>query len=162
MARVSKKRLDTAAQACRQFLPSHLIPPILVAVVNRFIALTFSDRYTASQADVHVFKALGSAPDASKYPHTARWYKQIASYAAEFATLPGSSSAGEAFTAGAPAAAAEEEEEEVDLFGDDDAEEDAEAERIKAERIRAYEEKKKNKPKVVAKVGTCFVERVNS
>jgi hypothetical protein len=47
--------------------------------------------------------------------------------------------------------AKDEEEEEVDLFGDDD-EEDAEMERVKAERVAAYNAKKANKPKAAAKV----------
>ena len=99
---------------------------------------------------MHVYAALGSAPDATKTPHTARWYKHIASWASEHTSLPGSSSAGEAFTAGAPAAAADDDDE-VDLFGSDD-EEDEEAERIKAQRVKEYEERKKNKPKAAAKV----------
>ncbi|KAJ3494765.1 hypothetical protein NMY22_g20029 [Coprinellus aureogranulatus] len=40
---------------------------------------------------------------------------------------------------------------EIDLFGSDNEEEDAEAERIKAERVAAYNAKKANKPKPVAK-----------
>merc|ERR1711885_24942 len=57
----------------------------------------------------------------------------------------------------APAAAAKEEEDDddVDLFGSDDEEEDAEAERIKAERIAAYNARKAakedKKGKVIAK-----------
>ena len=46
---------------------------------------------------------------------------------------------------------AEEEEDEIDLFGSDD-EVDEEAERVKAERVAAYNAKKANKPKVAAKV----------
>lgn len=49
---------------------------------------------------------------------------------------PASSSGGKA------AAAADEEEEDVDLFGDSDKEDDAEKERIKEERLKAYAEKK--------------------
>eukprot|EP00127_Corallochytrium_limacisporum_P005138 Clim_evm44s199 gene=Clim_evmTU44s199 len=41
------------------------------------------------------------------------------------------------------------EEDDIDLFGDDG--DDAEAEALKAERIKAYEEKKAKKPAVVAK-----------
>merc|ERR1711929_31254 len=57
----------------------------------------------------------------------------------------------------APAAApaAEEDDDDVDLFGSDDEEEDAEAERIKAERIAAYNARKsakeEKKGKVIAK-----------
>ena len=112
-------------------------------------------RYTPSQADVSVYKAISSPPTGSANPHVARWYTHIKSYAAEHETLAGSSTAGEAFIgkAGEAAAvpAASEEDEEIDLFGDDE-EEDAEAERVKAERVAAYNAKKANKPKTVAKV----------
>jgi elongation factor 1-beta len=119
-----------------------------------FFFLPDQYRYTPSQADVHVFKALSQDLG---YPNVARWFKHIKSYEAEFASLPGSSSAGQLFTGGvptpAPAAAApveEDDDDEVDLFGDDD--DDAEAERVKAERVAAYNAKKANKPKTVAKV----------
>lgn len=114
---------------------------------------SYLEGYTPSQADVHVFTKLSSAPDSSTYPHAARWYTHIKSYAAEHGSLPGSSNAGETFTDGsgnAPAAAAAEDDDEVDLFGDDD-EDDAEAERVKAERVAAYNVKKAAKPKTVAK-----------
>ena len=115
--------------------------------------------YTPSQADVTVFKAISSAPNASANPHVARWYNHIKSYEAEFGSLSGSSSAGEAFLGGAAAAPAkaEEDDDDVDLFGSDDEEEDAEAERIKAERVAAYQAKKANKPKTVAKVRPLFI-----
>merc|ERR1712178_77882 len=58
-------------------------------------------------------------------------------------------------TAPAAAPAAEEDDDDVDLFGSDDEEEDAEAERIKAERIAAYNARKsakeEKKGKVIAK-----------
>lgn len=91
----------------------------------------------------------------SKYPHSARWYTHIKSYSAEHGSLPGSSTAGEAFTSGTAAAPAADDDEEVDLFGDDD-EEDAEAEKLKAERVAAYNAKKANKPKAAAKVSKTF------
>ena len=104
---------------------------------------------------MHVFKALAAAPDAATSPHASRWYSHIKSYEAEFSSLAGCSTAGEAFTkavaAAAPAAAAEEDDDEVDLFGSDD-EVDEDAERIKAERVAAYNAKKANKPKTAAKV----------
>lgn len=117
--------------------------------------------YGASQADVAVFKALSSSPNAEKFPHAARWYKHIASHESEFATLPGDPSA--AYTtygpdstelpvnpAKAPAAAADDDDD-VDLFGSDDEEEDAEAARLRDERLAAYREKKALKPKTIAK-----------
>ncbi|KAK1243260.1 hypothetical protein MKX07_003888 [Trichoderma sp. CBMAI-0711] len=116
--------------------------------------------YNASQADVAVFKALKEAPSADKYPAAARWYKHIATYEDEFATLEGDAS--KPYTvygpdeseltvnpAKAPAAAADDDD--VDLFGSDDEEEDAEAARIREERLAAYREKKAAKPKVAAK-----------
>ncbi|PCH43192.1 hypothetical protein WOLCODRAFT_25778 [Wolfiporia cocos MD-104 SS10] len=119
---------------------------------------SYVEGYTPSQADVHVFKAISSTPNVSAYPHVARWYTHISTYAAEHSSLPGSSTAGEAFFGSAAAAAAEEKEDdddEVDLFGSDD-DEDAEAERIKAERVAAYNAKKANKPKTVAKSVVTF------
>jgi elongation factor 1-beta len=50
---------------------------------------------------------------------------------------------------------AAEEEEDIDLFGDDD-EEDAEAEKLKAERLAAYAAKKATKPKTIAKSVVTF------
>ena len=68
--------------------------------------------------------------------------------------MPGTSKAGEALTASASApAASAEDEDEVDLFGSDD-EVDAEAERIKAERVAEYAAKKAKKPKTIAKVAS--------
>jgi len=122
-------------------------------------ALVYS--YSASQADVAVFKALSSAPDASKYPNAARWYKHIATYEDEFSTLSGDAS--QPYTVYGPdvaevtlnpakaPAAAEEEDDDVDLFGSDDEEEDAEAARIREERLAEYRKKKENKPKTTAK-----------
>jgi len=116
--------------------------------------------YAPSQADVASFKALSASPDASKYPHAARWYKHIASYSDEFATLPGDAS--KAYTTYGPevtaatlnpakAPAAEDDDDDVDLFGSDDEEEDAEAERIRNERLAEYKKKKEGKVKPAAK-----------
>ena len=101
-----------------------------------------------------VFKAISSPPGGSANPHVARWYTHIKSYAAEHESLAGSSTAGEAFIGkpeAAAAAPAADEDDEVDLFGEDE-EDDAEAEKVKAERIAAYNAKKANKPKTIAKV----------
>lgn len=106
------------------------------------------------------FKALSSAPDASKYPNAARWYKHIASYEDEFATLSGDASkpytvygpdASEVTLNPAKAPAAAEDDDDVDLFGSDDEEEDAEAERIREERLAEYRKKKEGKTKPAAK-----------
>jgi len=98
--------------------------------------------WVPSQEDVKIFQTIKSSPDA-KFINALRWWNNLASYKAEFASLG----------AGA-AAAAEEEDDDVDLFGSDD-EEDEEAERIKAERIAAYNARKSakedKKGKVIAK-----------
>ena len=47
-------------------------------------------------------------------------------------------------------APADDDDDDVDLFGDDD-EEDEEAEKIKADRVKAYSEKKSKKPALIAK-----------
>jgi len=116
---------------------------------------------SASQADVATFKALSSAPDAEKYPHAARWYKHIASYESQFATLPGDAAA--PYTtygpetaevtinpAQAPEKAEGGDDDDVDLFGSDE-EEDEEAARVREERLAEYKKKKEAKPKSIAK-----------
>jgi len=134
-----------------------------LAVLNNWLLTrSYIAGYNASQADVAVFKALGSAPDAAKYPNAARWYKHIASYEDEFATLSGDATKpytvyGPDVTeltlnpAKAEEPAAEEEDDDVDLFGSDDEEEDAEAARVREERLAAYRAKKELKPKIAAK-----------
>lgn len=112
-----------------------------------------------SQADVATYEAVAEGVFKS-YPHVARWFAHVASYEAEHPALKGDKAeAAKALSAAglssAPAAApkaAEEEDDEVDLFGSDDEEEDAEAARIKAERVAEYEKKKATKgPKGPAK-----------
>ncbi|KAI9571945.1 hypothetical protein HD554DRAFT_2070513 [Boletus coccyginus] len=126
----------------------------LSALEQHLTTRSYVEGYTPSQADVHVYKAV-TAPVPSTCPHVARWYSHITSYSSEFDTLPGSSTAGQSFTrtasagSSAPPAAAEEDEE-IDLFGEDE-EEDEEAEKIKAERVAAYNVKKAAKPKTIAK-----------
>lgn len=94
------------------------------------------------------------APDATKYPHTARWYRHILSYAAEHSSLPAGTNLFNAINATATsssanaAPAAEEDEDDIDLFGDDDEEDPeaaAEAERIKQERVAKYTAEKEAK-----------------
>jgi len=133
-----------------------------LTMLNSFLTTrTYIVGYAPSQADVVTFKALSSAPDAAKYPYAARWYKHIASWTEEFATLPGDAS--KSYTTYGPEvvaatlnpakapAAAEEEDDEVDLFGSDDEEEDAEAAKIRDERLAEYKKKKEGKTKPAAK-----------
>ncbi|KAL2194113.1 hypothetical protein P885DRAFT_43715 [Corynascus similis CBS 632.67] len=131
----------------------------LAVLDNWLLTRSYIAGYSASQADAVTFKALNAAPDAAKYPNAARWYKHIASYEEEFPTLPGDAS--KPYTVYGPDVAevtlnpakapAAEEDDDVDLFGSDDEEEDAEAARIREERLAEYRKKKEAKPKVAAK-----------
>ncbi|GAA5854832.1 hypothetical protein JCM5353_006071 [Sporobolomyces roseus] len=138
--------------------PEFTTPAGLSALENHLVHVSYIEGYTPSQADVAVFKALPSAPSASQYPHSARWYKHIESYSAEHETLPGDASKqytayGPSTSAGAeaPKAAAEDDDDDVDLFGSSDDEVDEEAEKVKQQRLAEYAAKKANKPKTIAK-----------
>ncbi|KAF2722775.1 elongation factor 1-beta [Polychaeton citri CBS 116435] len=115
--------------------------------------------HSPSQADVKTFEAIQTAPAPEKFPYAYRWYKHIASFKDEFSSLPGDPS--KPYTAYGPeqselpvnpAKAPENaEDDDIDLFGSDDEEEDAEAARIKEERLKEYEKKKAGKVKPAAK-----------
>ncbi|KAL4886536.1 hypothetical protein BJY04DRAFT_177843 [Aspergillus karnatakaensis] len=132
-----------------------------LTIANTFFASrSYVVGHEPSQADVVSFKAFSSAPDAEKYPNVARWYKHIASYEAEFSSLPGDAS--KEFTAYGPEGAelptnpkdkpAAEEDDDMDLFGSDDEEEDAEAAKEREARLAEYKKKKEAKgPKPAAK-----------
>lgn len=107
--------------------------------------------YAPTQADVVVFKSVSSPPDRTTHPHAARWYSHILTYSAEHSTLPGDATKSAADYVPTLHAQAAEDDDDVDLFGSDDEEEDAEAERVKQERLAAYAEKKAAKPKTIAK-----------
>ena len=108
-----------------------------------------------------VFQAIKSQPAAETYPYAFRWYRHIASFESEFAQLPGDPS--KDYTAygpevselpistKAPEKAEEDDDDEVDLFGSDDEEEDAEAARVREERLAEYNKKKAGKSKPAAK-----------
>ncbi|KAG4304484.1 hypothetical protein PORY_002194 [Pneumocystis oryctolagi] len=115
---------------------------------------SYIEGYTPSQADVSVFNEVNQLPSVSKFPHVARWYTHIKSYDQEYSLLPGEK--GRSASSYIPSLSAcqekeSNEEDDIDLFGSDDEEEEAEAERIKAQRVLMYNQKKASKPKVVAK-----------
>lgn len=87
---------------------------------------------------------MGKAPDA-KYVNIARWYRHIASYSAQERKGWTGSAVPQATGGSTTTKAAAADDDDVDLFGSDE-EEDAEAERIKEERLKAYAEKKSKKP----------------
>ncbi|CAO3703938.1 unnamed protein product [Rhizopus stolonifer] len=104
-------------------LALHILESVLAE--NKFVAS--NDK--ATDADAAVAKALGSAP-AVEFVNVNKWFAE--------------------FKPAEAAPAAEEDEDDIDLFGSDE-EEDAEAERIKAQRVAEYNAKKANKPKTIAK-----------
>ncbi|KAF2430523.1 elongation factor 1-beta [Tothia fuscella] len=135
-----------------------------VTILNNWVKTrSYVLGYSPSQADVKTFEQIKTAPAVEKYPHAYRWYKHIATFESEFSSLPGDPS--KSYTAYGPEVselpistkapekepAAEEDDDEVDLFASDDEEEDAEAARIRDERLAEYNKKKAGKVKPAAK-----------
>merc|ERR1712156_1014022 len=120
--------------------------------------------YEGAMDAYHVFKATGKTAQAQKEDsldmdrvakletENDTLKKQLADVLARLSKIEGQLASGAA--PAAPAAAAEEDDSDVDLFASDD-EVDEEAERIKAERVAAYEARKADKEdkkgKVIAK-----------
>merc|ERR1712019_97503 len=103
-----------------------------------------------------VFEAISGAPK-SDTPHALRWYNHIKSFAAGMKQFPKASKDASAYTSGAAAAASKaDDDDDVDLFGSDEEEDDEEKKRITEERLKAYNEKKAKKPKVIAKTSVLF------
>ncbi|XP_069691513.1 elongation factor 1-beta'-like [Periplaneta americana] len=111
---------------------------------------SYVEGFQASQADVSVFESLAKPPTATT-PHLLRWYNHIKSFGDERKKLPGEKKAPAAFGGAANGTApAANDDDDVDLFGSDD-EDDAEAAKIREERLKAYAEKKSKKPALIAK-----------
>jgi elongation factor 1-beta len=94
--------------------------------------------YSPSQADVTVLKAITYDINPAKFPCSFRWFRHIKSFKDEFPNLPGDPS--KPLTTYGPEApvtkaAGDADDEDIDLFGSDDEEEDAEAIRIREERL---------------------------
>jgi len=121
-----------------------------LAQLNDFLQkASYVTGYVPSQSDVTAFEALTGAP-AHEFPHVCRWYNHIKSYSAqERQKWPKGAECASTSTAAA-AAAKKDDDEDIDLFGSDE-EDDAEKERVKEERLKAYAEKKSKKPGVIAK-----------
>ncbi|KAH0955900.1 hypothetical protein HN011_006988 [Eciton burchellii] len=119
--------------------------------LNTYLAeRSYIEGYKPTQTDVAVLEALGKAPSSSN-PHVLRWYNHIKTY--DFTSLPGEKKAPAIFntiSASASSATKANEDDDLDLFGSDE-EEDAEAAKIREERLKAYAEKKSKKPVVIAK-----------
>ncbi|XP_008323631.1 elongation factor 1-beta [Cynoglossus semilaevis] len=134
-----------------------------LAVLNNFLSdRSYIEGYVPSQADVAVFEAIPTPPSADLC-HALRWYNHIKSYNNQKNSLPGVKKplgqygppgvADTTTTSSAPAktpAKDEEDDDDIDLFGSDD-EEDAEAARLKEQRLAEYAAKKSKKPTLIAK-----------
>ena len=118
-------------------------------------------RFSPSQADVAIYKAIKDQPKPENHPNLFRWYRHLTSYTPEFHSLPGDPS--KPYSAygpeksevtlnqkGAPAAAEEEGEDEDDLFGSSESE-DEDAKKQKEANLAAYKKKKEGKVKPAAK-----------
>merc|ERR1712076_296116 len=105
---------------------------------------SYIEGYVPTQADTTVFDALkGKSPDRAKYPHAERWFLHIKSFEASKKQFPQSSKPAASYL-GAGGAAVEDEEE------------DAEAAKVREQRLAAYAEKKAKKPALIAKTSVLL------
>ncbi|XP_072235391.1 elongation factor 1-beta [Leuresthes tenuis] len=124
-------------------------------VLNVFLSdRSYIEGFVPSQADVAVFEAVSAQPPADLC-HALRWYNHIKSYQAQKNSLPGVKKplgqygpSGVADTTAA--AASDEDDDDLDLFGSDE-EEDAEAAKLKEQRLAEYAARKSKKPALIAK-----------
>merc|ERR1711881_4180 len=117
---------------------------------------SYIEGYVPSQADAAVFDALkGKSPDRAAYPHAERWFLHIQSFeAAARKQFAKSNKSADSYIGGG--SAADDDDDDVDLFGSDDEEEDAEAAKVREERLKAYAEKKSKKPALIAKTSVLL------
>ncbi|XP_058471717.1 elongation factor 1-beta [Solea solea] len=129
-----------------------------LALLNDFLsARSYVEGYVPSQADVAVFDAISTPPSADLC-HALRWYNHIKSYQDQRDSLPGvkkplghygPAGVADTTTVSTPASK-DDDDDDIDLFGSDD-EEDAEAEKLKEQRLAEYAAKKSKKPTLIAK-----------
>lgn len=116
--------------------------------LNEFLGdRSYIEGYEPSQADVAVFDALGLIP-ASQFMHAVRWYNHINSFGADMKKF---ASARSAVVGPAAAQTEDDDDDDFELFGSDEDQTDEAAEKLKQERLAAYEAKKATKASVVAK-----------
>ncbi|KAK2182991.1 hypothetical protein NP493_328g01013 [Ridgeia piscesae] len=122
-----------------------------ISALNGYLSdKSYIEGYQPSQADAVVFGALSGSPS-EKFPNALRWYKHISSYGSDCKSFPGATKSLDSYGGSTAAAAkADDDDDDIDLFGSDE-EADAEAEKLKEERIAAYTARKANKVAVVAK-----------
>merc|ERR1712082_568585 len=113
---------------------------------------SYIEGYQPSSWDAMVFDNLPEVPGDS-LPHALRWYNHIKSYGDARKKFPGDKldPAKHGFSAGGAASKDDDDDDDVDLFGSDSEEEDAEAAKVREERLKAYAAKKSGKPQLIAK-----------
>ncbi|KAM9853054.1 phenylalanine--tRNA ligase beta subunit [Aulostomus maculatus] len=118
--------------------------------LNDFLAdKSYIEGFVASQADLAMFDAIPSAPS-STFCHLLRWYNHIRSFHGERANLP---CAKKQFVLlpTPPTSTNNTSDDDIDLFGSDNEAENAEAARLKEQRLAEYTAKKSKKPTLIAK-----------
>ncbi|XP_055383391.1 probable elongation factor 1-beta [Condylostylus longicornis] len=119
--------------------------------LNSFLAdHSYIEGYIPSKADLSVFQAIGKLPTGNLV-HAQRWYRHIASFDSKEQSSWGGNALPQAAGGNTtvPDNKAADDDDDVDLFGSD--EEDAEAAKIREERLAAYAAKKSKKPALIAK-----------
>jgi len=106
---------------------------------------SYIEGYAPTLADTGAFDAIKGPPNAKDLPHVARWYNHIKSFGDLRKKFPGATG-----VSAKPAVAAADDDD-VDLFGSDDEQEDAEAAKVREERLKEYAAKKEKKAGPIAK-----------
>jgi len=128
----------------------------LAAVDAHLANRSYISGYEPSQADTTVYKAVCDHSLPAELVHLVRWYKHISSYGSDIDKFPGAKQTMVELgfhddTNQEMSPNAQNEVDDFELFGSDDEAESGAAERLKEERIRMYEEKRKKKEAEVAK-----------
>ena len=131
--------------------------PAELANLNTYLqSRSYICGYVPSQSDTAVYTALSSTP-APDYTHVLRWYNHISSYGeAAISSFPGPTQTLQQlrFSGGgddkADPCKAVDDDDDFDLFGSDE-EDNAAADKLKEERLKAYQDKKSKKPVLIAK-----------
>lgn len=131
-----------------------------LAAINAHLAnQSYIVGYQPSQADTTVYKAVSGPSIPAEFLHLLRWCRHMSSYGDNIEKFPGRKQTmaelGFQGTGKHPISSNgqnEDDDDDFELFGsDDDEEENTAAEQLKQERIRMYEERKKNKEVTIAK-----------
>ncbi|KAG8237326.1 hypothetical protein J437_LFUL017528 [Ladona fulva] len=137
---------------------------IAFEIIIDFVVLLFH-RFVPTQSDTSHFDAIQKPPTGAT-PHALRWYNHIKSFGNDRKNFPGEKTAAKP-AENKPAAKKDDDDDDIDLFGSDDDEamlkfmyeeqiqdairKDAEAAKIREERLKEYAAKKSKKPAVIAK-----------